>query len=113
MIPDAGSNIVLAQITSSAVIAYGLEMLKKWNKIPWINQNTKRINRIVSAILSGVAALGIHMQFNSEAGTLMITGLCLPCIVHGMWDWARSWVVTQLVYDGAIAKNGNGAAKQA
>lgn len=105
-------NLVIAQITTSAVIAYGIEWLKKAKWMPWVAQHTTLLNRALSIILSGAAALGIHTEFSSETHTLTITGLCLMCVLHSGWDWLKSWITTQIIYDGVIATKPNSALLQ-
>lgn len=101
---DATSNLVLTQLTTSAVITYGLEKLKESKYFPWLTAETKNLNRLASIVLAGAGALGVHAAWDPSNHTLMITGLYWTSILHGAWDWIRSWVSQQLIYDMAVQK---------
>lgn len=97
-------NVVTAQLTSSAVIAYAIEWVKKSKYFPWINTQSKNLNRLLMVAASGLAAIGIHTQFDSASGTLIITGLTTATLLHGAWELVRSSIFTQMLYDGVVQK---------
>lgn len=61
-------NIVTVQVTTSAIIAYGIEIVKRCKWFPWINQETEKLNRAIAALAALIAALGIHARFDSATG---------------------------------------------
>lgn len=91
-------------LTASAVIAYAIEYVKKSSWFPWLSQETARLNNIAAAILSLFASWGVHATFDSSAHSLLITNLCLMCVLHGIWDWAKQYVATKIIYQGVISK---------
>ena len=97
---------ILSQISTSAMIVYGLEWLKMCKWFRWLDLESKKLNRIVAVILSGLGAIGVHGEFDPGAGTLLITGLSTVTILHGLWDWAQAFVTQQVIYDGVVQKSG-------
>jgi len=97
-----GSEELLSQLTSSAVVIYVIESLKKSAWCPWITMETKTINRWLAVVGSGASAIGVHFAYDGKAGALLITGLTVAGIAHGLWHWAQQYALTQLAYDSAI-----------
>lgn len=98
--PDTGatSNIVLTQFTVSTVIVFVLQALKKWKYFPWLNEQSKRVTRVVAAIASAAAGVGIHAQWNHAAGVLTISGLSLTAVVSFLWIWLKSHAMQEGIY---------------
>jgi hypothetical protein len=93
---------LLSQLTSSAVVIYAIEALKKSRWFPWLTAETTTVNRIAAVVGSLAAAVGIHYSYDMTAGALLITGLTPSGISHGIWHWAQQYAITQLAYDAAI-----------
>lgn len=98
-------DLVATQVTVSALIVYALQWIKRSSWVPWITEHTKALNRWIAALVAAAAAIGIHTEFDATAGTLVITGLTLAGIAHGLFEWARSWIFQQMIYDGVIARD--------
>lgn len=79
-------------VTAAAVISFLISFLKKQQWFPWLTSETERANRIAAVVLSGLASLGIHAQFNH--GTLVITGLTLTTIAVAAWHWLTQFAIT-------------------
>ena len=98
------------QIGISAVIAWVvsqlIELLKKWTALPWMNQTTETVNRIVAAILAAATAVGITMHYDPAAGTLVIAGLSLSAILTFVFQILFQWVMQKFWYKTIIKKNG-------
>lgn len=103
-------DLVTTQLTVAMVVSYGLERLKQWQRIPWVTQETAKLNRILAAGAAAAAAVGIHASFSQEAGVLTITGLTLAGIAHFGWQWLSSFVFQELTYRVAIKNGGVRAA---
>lgn len=97
------TGLLVNQAMISAMIAYGIEFLKKTKYFPWITAESAKLNRGLAVAVTGLAAAGIHMTY--AGGILTITGLTWWSLAHGLWDWVRSFLVTQVAYDGLIAPN--------
>lgn len=100
---------LLSQLTSAAMVVYGLEAIKKMEAVAFITDKTKGLNRLLGALGALLAAVGIHFAFDTtaaEAGTyvITITGLTTASVLHGVWHWASQWALQQLAYDSAISK---------
>jgi hypothetical protein len=52
------------------------------------------LNRVLAAALSGVAAIGIHVQWTAANHSLLITGLSLPVVMAGLWHWLVQFLYT-------------------
>lgn len=98
----AGSEELLSQLTSSAVVIYAIELVKRSHWFPWLTAETRTLNRVAAVIGSLIAAVGIHYSYDASAGALVITGLTTWGVAHGIWHWAQQYAITQLAYDAAI-----------
>ena len=95
-------NLALSVFSSGVASVYVIEFLKKTRLMPFVTQHTVALNRWLGVIASGVATLGIGFSFDSEAGSLMITGLTAATIAHNAWHWFTQWAVQQFVYSTAV-----------
>ncbi len=98
---------LLSQVTTSAIVIYALQWLKRTQWVSWISQETPRLNRALMLVGSALGAVGIHFAFDaakSADGTyvLTITGLTLANVLHGLWHWANQAALTQLAYDATL-----------
>jgi hypothetical protein len=96
----ATSNVVLTQVTLSTIFAGLLAYLKKARWVPFITQHSAAINHVYLLLVSGGTALGVHSVWDSQAHSLLITGLSLTAIAHGFWEWTKQWTVQYLVQRG-------------
>jgi hypothetical protein len=88
-----------SQLTVSAFVVMLMNWAKKTNKIPWVSTETARINKAAAIILSLLAAVGVHMTFDQNAGTLIISGLTLTGIVQMTLAWGKSYVFQQTIFN--------------
>jgi hypothetical protein len=89
-------------ITTSAMSVAIIQWLKNTKWVPFINQHSAGINRMVgwgSALLS---ATGLHYTFDAHTGTLTLTGLTLMTIAHAVWDTTKSYAFNWLIYNGMV-----------
>lgn len=93
-----------AHITTGAAIVYLVEWMKSSRLTPWLTIDTKTLNRITSALLAAIAAIGIHWTYNAQldGGTLVITGLSWTTIMAAAWEWFKQFTMQQLIFDGVI-----------
>lgn len=98
-------NEVVSQVIISGLIAYSIEFMKRTPFFPWLRVEQKKLQRWISAGAALVAAAGIHYQYDSIHGALMITGLTIAGIRHGLWEFAKQFVLQQMVYDGIIKES--------
>jgi hypothetical protein len=98
----AAENVVATQITLGMIGAGFLQYLKSAKYLPFINENSKAINHIILLATSAAGALGIHMQWDAGAHTLVISGLSVATVAAGAWVWGKQWCVQYLVHKGAF-----------
>ena len=107
-VADAG-QLVTSQLAGAALFAYLLQWVKQSDWFPWISEHTKGINYAVTGLMSLVAAVGIHYQFDATAGVLTIGGLHVGTILHGLWEWMKQWAFQQgaadLIFSKTVAKD--------
>ena len=95
-------NELTAHLTTGAVIVYLLQWMKSSRLTPWLTSNTKTLNRVSSALLAAVAAIGINWTYNAVDGTLVISGLTWSAILAGGWEWLKQFCTQQLIFDGVV-----------
>lgn len=89
-------NILYTHITAAAAFAYVMTHLQQWNKIPWINKDSKRVNTYLRAVMSAFANVGIHWTWAGSWGvgrTLTITIPALAVIGHALFTWLGQYSV--------------------
>ena len=95
-------NLGLSMFSSGVASVYAIELLKRLESIPFIHDQSRVINRWLGVIASGLATVGIGFTFDSQAGTLLITGLSLGTIAATVWQWFTQWALQQVIYATSI-----------
>ena len=102
---ETGSELT-AHLTTGATVVYVLQWLKASGWVPWITADTKRLNRILSALLAAAMAVGINWTYDPTGGTLVITGLTWWAIIGSGYEWLKQFALQQLLYDGVAHRKG-------
>lgn len=83
-------NILFSHLTSAAIFAYVLQLLQRWEKLPWVTAHTAWVNIGLRALFSFAANVGIgwvwngHLAWNTGASvTITIPGLAI--VAHGLY----------------------------
>jgi len=97
-------QFILSTITSNAVVILIIQKLKSSKAFPWISSETKRLNTLLAYLGSLLAAVGVHASYDHATGTLVITGLTMMGILHGLWTWLQSYATQELMYQGFFNK---------
>lgn len=89
--------------TNQAIIAviasWLLEKLKASPRIGLIShQSSMYVQRYAAAIVAFATSLGIHFQFDHQAGTLLITGLSLASLGHFVWGAVQQFIMQEVAY---------------
>jgi len=100
------SGEITTHLTSGAVVVYVLEWLKGAGWFPWLTASTKTLNRFLSALTAAGVALGIHLTYDAQTGTAVITGLTAGTIALTFWEWLKQFITQQMIYDGVVQKSG-------
>jgi hypothetical protein len=82
------------QVTAAAASAYAINLLQRWEKLPWITQHTKGITHAVRAIMALAASIGIGWHWDAVDHSLTITGLSLSAVIVFGWHWFSQFAVT-------------------
>lgn len=90
-------------LVASYIICSAIQWAKNRHWIP-LDATTESLNRAVALVLSAVATLGIHVEFNSTAGDLTIHGLLLTSVLHYAGDWLQQFVMQQIIYKAAFRR---------
>ena len=90
------------QLTLAAVSTYLVQYLKRSTWFPVYASSSVMAQRVVSAFVAACAAVGIHMQFDSTAGTLAVTGLTVATIWHLGGQVMQQYVFQHVMYVGAV-----------
>lgn len=100
----------LTGVTFSAISVAAIQWLKKSSWFPWLSdESSKFALRISSVILALASAVGVHYVFNSETGTLTVTGLTVAAILPAGWAWLKQFVLNELIFQSGVKAPGNAA----
>ena len=75
-------SIFGTQFTASAVIVFLWRLIEHW--IPDAAKLPSTLKRSLLWFVAACAAIGVHYSFTSGNGTLVITGLTLANVGHGL-----------------------------
>lgn len=90
------SNIFFTHLTSAALFAYLLDLLQRWEKVPWITRQTTKLNTAMRLLLSSIATLGIHWTWGgtwSSGRELVIAIPALASIGHALFNLAGQYAL--------------------
>ena len=104
-----GEVSVLSHVTNSAIVVYGLQLLKgtTWyrrcaDKLPIANA---KIHVMVSALGAFATAVGMHGAVTGSATDGWKLALAIPplwIVLHATWDWAQQMALNQIVFAVAV-----------
>jgi len=102
MTPDLTGNALVF----SAVIAYmgssAIEWLKQQKWFPWMTADSTVLNRWVGRLVAAVSVVGIHMTFDPNAGTLLVSGLSLAGIGGALVEFVKQYLLQQIAYRSVV-----------
>jgi hypothetical protein len=75
-----------------------MKKLKTWQWVPKIEDGAGRVNVAMAALFALATSLGIHTEFDAQAGSLLITGLTWTSLLHFGGDWLRQYALQQFTY---------------
>ena len=99
------------QLTASAVVVFLMQWAKNATWFPFIQKETAALNRIVAVAMAAVSTLGVNYTWvhpSPGVWTITFTGVTLAGITGAGWAWLKQFAVQELIYRGAVKKNGNG-----
>jgi hypothetical protein len=89
-------SIFGTQFTASTVIVFLGHVMEKW--FPRTATWPATAKRLGYWIVAGFTAVGVHASFTAATGTLVVTGLTLATILHGLWHWVQSVALQEFVH---------------
>lgn len=89
-------------ITTSAITVAAIQWLKNTKLIPFINQHSSTVNRVVGWTAAFITAAGLHYTWDANTGTLTLTNLHLMSILHAAGDTTKSYAFQWLIYKGIV-----------
>lgn len=101
------TSIALSQVTTSGIVIFVINWLKKSSYFPWITAERTRLLRVLGVMGAGLGSLGIHYVWNPQQHSLLLTGLSLTTILVSFVTWVKSFVTQEIIYR-ATMKNGTG-----
>ena len=91
-------DILSTQVVVSYLAVLIQEALKKASWVPWLAARTTGMNRLVAAVFAALSTVGIQIQFDAGAGTMLVSGLTIASVLTFVVDFARSWIAQKLLY---------------
>jgi len=104
---DNSANVVITHVTTSGVVVFLIQWLKKSRHFPWITAEKTKLLRALAVIGAAAGAVGIHYTWNPAAHSLTIENLTIAGIVGMAVALVKSFVTQEIIYQSA-AKNGFG-----
>lgn len=98
------NDLVISQVTLSAIAVVVMQWLKKSSWFPWLTAQSDAANKIVAAFFAAAAAVGIHYTYDASTATLTFTGISFAALGHALWHWLQSYAVQETIYKGAFHK---------
>lgn len=105
---DSTATVFGTQFTLSALSVALIQYAKKSDSkyFRWINNQSDKVNHVVSLVLSFANAIGVHWVWShgSAAGayTLSFTGLTLAGIGTGIWNVTKVFVLNETIYRATV-----------
>ena len=61
-------------------------------------KNKAFANQCLSIIVAFITSIGIGYKYDATAGTLILTGLTIASLQHGLWHWMLQWISQHVAY---------------
>jgi hypothetical protein len=101
--PDLGPNLPFILSIASAWL---MEKLKLASWFPGLTpESTASVQKLFSAVVAILTAVGVTITYDATVGTLMITGLTLSNIGQIGLLSAQNFLTQHMWYHGVIKKN--------
>lgn len=87
-------NILYTHLTAGAIFAYLLSHLQQWGKVPWIRNDTVKLNAGIRLGLAVIANVGIHWTWSGswEAGRIITISIpAMSVLIHALFNLAGQY----------------------
>jgi len=95
----AAENVVMTQVTLSAVTVAVINWLKASPYFPWITKEKVALVRVLSVLGAALTSVGIAWVWDPAAHSLTITGLSLAAIGAFGYAALKSFVMNEVLYN--------------
>lgn len=89
---------VIVGLIVSAVAPKVLELLKAQRWAMFIQSSSPRLNRFTAVVLASLTTIGVTMDYDATAGTLLIAGLLPGQMLSLGVTWIVNFAVQEIVY---------------
>jgi len=89
-------------ITTSAMTVAIIQWLKNTKLVPFIDQHSSTLNRVVGWCAAFISAAGLHYTWDASTGTLTLMNIHVASIMHGAADVTKSYAFQWLIYKGIV-----------
>jgi hypothetical protein len=72
------TSVLLDQAGIAVAVVHGLELVKSWTKIPWLNEHSDQLNRMVSFAVALLTSIGISIAVSGDAHTGGVITITVP-----------------------------------
>jgi len=93
---------ITTQVTLSAIIVWLLQYLKGASWFPIKAEATTAVLRTLGAVAAMLAAVGITVAFDKEAGVLTIAGLTQANLIAVGIASVKGLIYQELIYKGVV-----------
>lgn len=94
---------IVTQFTSSAAIVWAIQELKRAGWCRFIDTNTIKLNRLISALAALASGAAINWTWDATTSTVTISGLTLAAVGTFLWQAAQQFIGQEVIYQAVYA----------
>lgn len=101
-------QILAKQVEANAAFSFVLEYIKNSSHFSFITCDTKKLNKYIAMVASGLIALGISYNYSYDPAldggtlTLVLGHISIASLWTGLTQWFFSFITQQGVYKGIV-----------
>jgi hypothetical protein len=94
---------IVTQLTSSAVIVWVIQELKKAGWCKYLTEDTVKLNRSISAIAALASGAAINWNWDAATSSITISGLTVTAIAAFLWGALQQFIGQEVIYQAVFA----------
>jgi energy-converting hydrogenase Eha subunit E len=106
-------NVALTTFTSSAIVVYLMQRLKRASWFPLVQENSAKLNRLFSVGAAAIGAMSVEWVWDPSVRSLTIHLPTLWVALVGLWHWLNHLAMQETIYQATYAKAAVAAANGA
>jgi hypothetical protein len=91
-------NVALTTFTSSAVVVYLMQRLKRAKWFPLVQEDRAKLNRLFSIGAAAIGAMSVEYVWNPSTRNLGIHIPTLWVAIVGLWHWLNHYAMQETIY---------------